>query len=68
MARSKIRPIFGWLDRACKRLDKRMLGKEVAYSVGFNDLSYFTWTFKRQVGMCPSHYIDTQQTQDRPNA
>jgi AraC-like DNA-binding protein len=32
------------------------IAKEVAYSSGFNDLSYFTWAFKRQVGVCPSDY------------
>jgi two-component system, response regulator YesN len=45
------------IDRACERLVHRnALAKEVAYGVGFNDLSYFAWAFKRQVGVCPSRY------------
>jgi AraC-like DNA-binding protein len=45
------------IDRACERLaHPGALTKEVAYSVGFNDLSYFTRAFKHQVGVCPSEY------------
>jgi two-component system, response regulator YesN len=45
------------LDRACEGLSQPGAHtKEVAYSVGFNDLSYFSWAFKRQTGVCPSDY------------
>ena len=45
------------LERACEGLaHSGELAKEVAYSVGFNDLSYFTWAFKRQLGLTPSEY------------
>ena len=32
---------------------------EVAYSIGSNDLSYFTRAFKRQLGVCLSDYPAT---------
>jgi two-component system, response regulator YesN len=45
------------IERACERLaHPGARAKEAAYSVGFNDLSYFTRAFKRQVGVCPSQY------------
>jgi AraC-like DNA-binding protein len=39
--------------------------KEVAYSVGFSDLSYFARTFKRQVGVCLSEYRATARLSSR---
>lgn len=45
------------LERACEGLARPgALAKEVAYAVGFNDLSYFSWAFKRQLGVCPRDY------------
>jgi two-component system, response regulator YesN len=53
------------IERACESLAVQgALAKQVAYSVGFNDLSYFTWAFKRQTGVCPSQYHGQH---DRPN-
>ena len=45
------------LEQARERLaHPGALVKEVAYAVGFNDLSYFTRAFKRQLGVCPREY------------
>jgi two-component system, response regulator YesN len=45
------------IERACEGLAAPgALAKEVAYAVGFNDHSYFTWAFKRQLGLTPSEY------------
>ena len=45
------------LERACELLaHSDMLVKEVAYAVGFNDLSYFARAFKRQFGLCPRQF------------
>ncbi|NUX56143.1 helix-turn-helix transcriptional regulator [Paraburkholderia youngii] len=45
------------MNRARELLEhENMLVKEVAYSVGFNDLSYFTRSFKRHFGVCPAAY------------
>jgi len=53
------------LDVAAERLRKeRHEGgasiTEVAYGVGFNDLSYFTRTFKKKLGMSPREYLKSQ--------
>ena len=46
-----------WLDRAYEGLtNSGALAKDVAYAVGFNDLSYFTRAFKRETGVCLSDY------------
>lgn len=45
------------MNRARTLLEREnMLVKEVAYAVGFTDLSYFTRTFKRHFGVCPATY------------
>jgi AraC-like DNA-binding protein len=49
------------IERACERLaNPGARAKDVAYSVGFNDLTYFSRAFKRQVGVCPSEYQGAQ--------
>jgi AraC-like DNA-binding protein len=40
-------------DRLCL---PDVLVKDVAYEVGFNDLSYFTRSFRRAFGVCPSAF------------
>lgn len=35
---------------------------DIAYTVGFHDHSHFTRTFRRIVGISPSHYRDTYKT------
>jgi AraC-like DNA-binding protein len=45
------------IDRACERLaGQTAVVKNVAYSVGFADHSYFSRAFKRQVGVSPSEF------------
>jgi AraC-like DNA-binding protein len=45
------------MQQARERLAARnALVKEVAYALGFNDLSYFTRSFRREFGICPSAY------------
>lgn len=36
---------------------------EAAFVVGFNDLSYFARMFRRQLGVSPSHYRESEPTQ-----
>ena len=45
------------LERAGERLaHPDVMVKEVAYAVGFNDLSYFARAFRRQFGVCPRQF------------
>ncbi|SAL05789.1 AraC family transcriptional regulator [Caballeronia calidae] len=43
---------------------KDILVKDVAYAVGFTDLSYFTRSFKRHFDTCPGAYRDLAQELD----
>ena len=48
-----IRAVFGaYADRLAISSTKSMHG----HTLGANDLSYFTWAFKRQLGLTPSEY------------
>ena len=45
------------IRRACDLLaDSGKTVKEVGFGVGFNDLAYFSRTFRRCVGVCPTQY------------
>ena len=45
------------IRRACDLLaESGKTVKEVGFGVGFNDLAYFSRTFRRCVGMCPTQY------------
>jgi AraC-like DNA-binding protein len=45
------------MDRARERLSLAdVLVGEVAFEVGFNDLSYFTRSFRREFGLCPTEF------------
>jgi AraC-like DNA-binding protein len=35
---------------------------DVAFAVGFNDLSHFAQMFRRYVGICPSDYLHQMKT------
>jgi len=39
---------------------------EAAFVVGFNDLSYFARMFRRQLGVCPSHYRTESEPSQLP--
>ena len=43
-------------------LHKNMSISEVAYSVGFTSQAYFSTIFKKQYGMTPTEYIETQRS------
>ncbi|MFV0292954.1 MAG: helix-turn-helix domain-containing protein [Paracoccus sp. (in: a-proteobacteria)] len=42
--------------RRAARLHRRPVISDMAYRAGFNDLSYFNRTFRRQFNCCPSQY------------
>jgi AraC-like DNA-binding protein len=49
------------LKRAIQLLElKRMTITEVAYEVGFNDLTYFARCFRKQYDKSPSEYISNK--------
>jgi AraC-like DNA-binding protein len=47
------------LKRAVQLLEKRKMKiTEIAYSVGFSDLNYFSRCFRKEFGVAPSEYIN----------
>ncbi len=45
------------IRRACDLLgEARLSVKEIGFDVGFNDLAYFSRSFRRCVGVCPTRY------------
>ena len=59
------------INKACEQMtDASVHVKTIAFNVGFNDLSYFSRTFRRYTGVTPSQYkhvsaIATSDSQDR---
>lgn len=50
------------IKEACRLLEKPDIAvTEVAYLSGFNDASYFSRTFKRYAGVCPSEYASSDE-------
>jgi len=50
------------IKEACRLLEKPDIAvTEVAYLSGFNDPSYFSKTFKRYAGVCPSEYASSEE-------
>jgi AraC-like DNA-binding protein len=49
------------LKKATQMLEqKKMTITEIAYAVGFNDLTYFARCFKKQYGKSPSEYMSNK--------
>ena len=50
------------IKEACRLLEKPDISiTEVAYLSGFNDPSYFSKTFRRYAGVCPSEFSSSEQ-------
>lgn len=41
--------------------DKKNTISQVAYIIGFSDVSHFSYSFKKYVGVSPSEYINSQK-------